>query len=90
MHNLKWLVVSDFGKQNDYLAMYPKISQSLYLAKEQVDKLADSRLAMKLIVGIWVVLSSNLGEESSNLGHMGGKSSNLGKPFRSLRNHLDL
>ena len=78
MHNLKWLVVSNFGKQNDYLAMYPKISQSLYLAKEQVDKLTDSRLAMKLIIG--VALSTNLAE----------KSSNLGKPFRSLRNHLDL
>ena len=76
MHNLKWLVVSDFGKQNDYLAMYPKISQSLYLAKEQVDKLTDSRLAMKIIIG---------GAMSTNLA---GKSSKLGKPFRSLRNHL--
>ena len=76
MHNLKWLVVSDFGKQNDYLAMYPKISQSLYLAKEQVDKLIDSRLAMKIIIG---------GALSTNLA---GKSSKLGKPFRSLRNHL--
>ena len=76
------------GKSFNYLASSPKISQSLYLAKEQVDKLADSRLAMKLIIGVWVALSSNLGEESSNLGHMGVKSSNLGKPFRSLRNHL--
>ena len=78
MHNLKCLVVSDFGKQNDYLAMYPKISQSLYLAKEQVDKLTDSRLAMKIIIG---------GALSTNLA---GKSSKLGKPFRSLRNHLEM
>ena len=87
MHNLKWLVVSDFGKQNDYLAMYPKISQSLYLAKEQVDKLIDSRLAMRLIIG--VALSSTLAEKSSNLGPMPGrKSSNLGNPYRLLCNHL--
>ena len=85
--DLIWFVFPDTGgKSFNYLASSPKISQSLYLAKEQVDKLTDSRLAMKLIIG--VALSSNLGEESSNLGHMGGKSSNLGKPFRSLRNHL--
>ena len=87
--DLIWFVFPDTGgKSINYLAICPKISQSLYLAKEQVDKLTDSRLAMKLIIGVWVVLFSNLGEESSKIGHMGGKSSNLGNPFRSLRNHL--
>ena len=77
--DLIWFVFPDTGgKSINYLAICPKISQSLYLAKEQVDKLTDSRLAMKIIIG---------GALSTNLA---GKSSKLGKPFRSLRNHLEM